>query len=257
MSNKSLAVLIVLVLIIFGLIIRSIFDHHPGKVYFFVILFLSSMVMIWVTRDEEFKSLNQQKFKSANDGEQLIESDSLMNSYKEWKKGKEKIERREEEIMQIINYITDENIKSIELDVYNNEIIHLTKHMYQEGLKKGNDPDDIIDDIDQFIAWNGSNGVDAADMEDLLMILRSTLDQNDISEVEYEIEDEKVRRPSISQSVKDKVWNRDGGKCVQCGSNENIEFDHIIPFSKGGSSTYRNLQILCENCNRSKSDKIG
>jgi 5-methylcytosine-specific restriction endonuclease McrA len=68
-------------------------------------------------------------------------------------------------------------------------------------------------------------------------------------------EDARSRR--ISQEVKDQVWNRDGGKCVECGSNENLEFDHIIPFSKGGANTYRNLQLLCENCNRSKSDKIG
>ena len=64
-------------------------------------------------------------------------------------------------------------------------------------------------------------------------------------------------RKGIPQDVKDKVWNRDGGKCVQCGSNENIEFDHIIPHSKGGADTYRNLQILCAPCNRSKSNKIG
>ena len=49
----------------------------------------------------------------------------------------------------------------------------------------------------------------------------------------------------ISQDVKDKVWNRDGGKCVECGSNENLEFDHIIPHSKGGANTYRNIQLLC------------
>ena len=61
----------------------------------------------------------------------------------------------------------------------------------------------------------------------------------------------------ISQDVKDKVWNRDGGKCVECGSNENLEFDHIIPHSKGGANTYRNIQLLCEPCNRSKSAKIG
>ncbi len=65
------------------------------------------------------------------------------------------------------------------------------------------------------------------------------------------------KRKSIPQSVKDKVWNRDGGKCVECGSNENLEFDHIIPHSKGGANTYRNIQLLCEPCNRSKSAKIG
>lgn len=61
----------------------------------------------------------------------------------------------------------------------------------------------------------------------------------------------------ISQQVKDLVWNRDNGKCRECGSNERLEFDHIIPFSKGGSNTYRNIQLLCEPCNRTKSNKIG
>ena len=61
----------------------------------------------------------------------------------------------------------------------------------------------------------------------------------------------------ISQKVKDDVWNRDGGKCVECSSNENLEFDHIIPHSKGGANTYRNIQLLCEPCNRNKSAKIG
>src|SRR3990172_8245951 len=52
------------------------------------------------------------------------------------------------------------------------------------------------------------------------------------------------------------VWNRDGGKCVKCGSQEKLEFDHIIPLSKGGSNTARNVQLLCETCNRSKGDSI-
>jgi hypothetical protein len=67
--------------------------------------------------------------------------------------------------------------------------------------------------------------------------------------------DEPSRR--IPQNVMDKVWNRDSGKCVKCGSNQKLEFDHIIPFSKGGSNTYRNIQLLCEGCNRSKSNNIG
>jgi len=72
-----------------------------------------------------------------------------------------------------------------------------------------------------------------------------------------EVLNKEKRSRRITQEVKDKVWNRDGGKCVECGSNENLEFDHIIPHSKGGANTYRNIQLLCEPCNRSKSAKIG
>ena len=66
---------------------------------------------------------------------------------------------------------------------------------------------------------------------------------------------ERTRR--ISQQVRNNVWRRDNGKCVSCSSNQNLEFDHIIPYSKGGSNTYRNIQLLCESCNRQKSNKIG
>jgi len=65
------------------------------------------------------------------------------------------------------------------------------------------------------------------------------------------------KREPIPQDIMDKVWNRDGGKCVKCGSQENLEFDHIIPFSKGGATTYRNLQLLCKKCNLKKLDNIG
>jgi len=65
------------------------------------------------------------------------------------------------------------------------------------------------------------------------------------------------KREPIPQEVQDAVWRRDGGRCVKCGSQENLEFDHIIPFSKGGSNTVRNLQLLCEKCNREKSNNIG
>lgn len=61
-----------------------------------------------------------------------------------------------------------------------------------------------------------------------------------------------ARRERIPDDVRLFVWQRDEGKCVRCGSNERIEFDHIIPVAEGGSSTERNIQLLCEPCNRSK-----
>jgi hypothetical protein len=61
----------------------------------------------------------------------------------------------------------------------------------------------------------------------------------------------------IPPSVKLEVWKRDKGKCVKCGSTDNLHFDHIIPFSKGGSSLVaENIQILCARHNISKRDKI-
>ena len=64
------------------------------------------------------------------------------------------------------------------------------------------------------------------------------------------------KRKAIKPEIKNQVWNRDGGRCVRCGSNEKLEFDHIIPHSKGGADTYRNLQLLCQTCNRSKGASI-
>jgi hypothetical protein len=64
-------------------------------------------------------------------------------------------------------------------------------------------------------------------------------------------------RRVIPTWVKLEVWKRDGGKCVQCGVIENLHFDHIIPYSKGGSSnTPDNIQLLCGKHNIQKHDKI-
>jgi hypothetical protein len=60
------------------------------------------------------------------------------------------------------------------------------------------------------------------------------------------------RRAPIPRDVQIFVWQRDERKCVKCGSNQNLEFDHIIPLAMGGSNTARNLQLLCADCNRSK-----
>lgn len=61
----------------------------------------------------------------------------------------------------------------------------------------------------------------------------------------------------IPTHVKVKVWKRDHGKCVICGSQKNLHFDHDIPYSKGGSSvTVANVRLLCAKHNLAKSNKI-
>jgi len=64
-------------------------------------------------------------------------------------------------------------------------------------------------------------------------------------------------RRVIPTQVKLEVWKRDRGKCVVCGATDELTFDHIIPYSKGGTSlSAKNIQLLCERHNIAKRDKI-
>ena len=65
-----------------------------------------------------------------------------------------------------------------------------------------------------------------------------------------------ARRERIPEDVRMFVWQRDKGCCTKCSSRERLEFDHIIPVVEGGSSTARNIQLLCETCNREKGKTI-
>ena len=60
----------------------------------------------------------------------------------------------------------------------------------------------------------------------------------------------------ISSAVRVRVWIRDGGKCKSCGAQANLQFDHVIPVSKGGSSTEENIELLCKSCNQRKAGRI-
>lgn len=61
----------------------------------------------------------------------------------------------------------------------------------------------------------------------------------------------------IPSAVKLEVWKRDKGCCKICGSKESLHFDHIIPYSKGGTSKDpKNIQILCSKHNLAKHDRI-
>lgn len=61
----------------------------------------------------------------------------------------------------------------------------------------------------------------------------------------------------IPASVKLEVWSRDRGRCVICGSKDNLHFDHIIPYSRGGSSLVaENIQLLCARHNLAKRNRL-
>lgn len=62
-------------------------------------------------------------------------------------------------------------------------------------------------------------------------------------------------RPSKGKGVptppidRDYILQRDGGKCLRCGSTESLTMDHVKPLSLGGDWSYSNLQTLCRDCN--------
>jgi len=60
----------------------------------------------------------------------------------------------------------------------------------------------------------------------------------------------------ISSELRAQVFERDGFACVYCGSAERLECDHLLPVSKGGSTSLENLAAACKPCNCSKGDKV-
>ncbi len=68
---------------------------------------------------------------------------------------------------------------------------------------------------------------------------------------------EVARRRIIPTHVKLEVWKRDGGRCVVCGATDELHFDHVVPYSRGGTSLVaENIQLLCARHNIEKRDHI-
>ena len=87
-----------------------------------------------------------------------------------------------------------------------------------------------------------------------LVVTDKTIDEKEKRVIEVkELDHNRI----IPTSVKLEVWKRDKGQCTQCGSKDNLHFDHILPYSKGGTSLKaENIQLLCARHNLQKRDKI-
>lgn len=100
-------------------------------------------------------------------------------------------------------------------------------------------------------SWQETDGNRKVFMFKLEAVEESILDSSDLSMISS------PHRRIIPTSVKLDVWKRDGGKCAICGATDELHFDHIIPYSKGGTSlNAANIQLLCLRHNLEKRDKI-
>lgn len=101
--------------------------------------------------------------------------------------------------------------------------------------------------VDSWIEPNGTRSV----FKFRLVAVES--DENFDRPVSYDIPHRRI----IPTKVKVQVWQRDQGRCVECGSTDNLHFDHILPFARGGTSiSSQNVQLLCMRHNLAKSAKI-
>jgi 5-methylcytosine-specific restriction endonuclease McrA len=101
---------------------------------------------------------------------------------------------------------------------------------------------------------NTSNVSQTAELNQQRKAIRAAINRD--RDTKESTQQSRQTRMAISSQVRREVWRRDGGACVKCGSRCNLEYDHIIPVSKGGGNTARNIELLCEACNRSKSASI-
>lgn len=54
------------------------------------------------------------------------------------------------------------------------------------------------------------------------------------------------------RALREVVFSRDHNRCVMCGSSDELQLDHIVPFESGGVTTLENLRTLCRKCNTGK-----
>jgi 5-methylcytosine-specific restriction endonuclease McrA len=52
------------------------------------------------------------------------------------------------------------------------------------------------------------------------------------------------------------VFLRDKFSCQYCGSRDELTFDHVVPRSKGGTTSWENVVAACSSCNLTKGDKM-
>lgn len=108
--------------------------------------------------------------------------------------------------------------------------------------------------------YSTTEDLDAAAVHALLVTRQRRQQQQvdraqQIVALDYEPRNSAARR-GIPDDVKQLVWTRDMGRCRNCGATAELQYDHVIPYSMGGSDSPENLQILCGPCNRRKSASI-
>ena len=106
-----------------------------------------------------------------------------------------------------------------------------------------------------------NNPYSATELEErikALMIDEDVTNKKGVYEYVLSGDERKLNIRAFSDNMKREAYERQQGICVKCQNAfelEQMEADHITPWSQGGKTNADNCQMLCRDCNRRKSDK--
>ncbi len=106
--------------------------------------------------------------------------------------------------------------------------------------------------------WWDDDGLDVDDIKALVLQRKRQQDQKlrSARSLMRAEEDGRPTRTNPTKELRRAVFERDGGRCVECGGSFDLQYDHILPVAHGGATTLENLQLMCADCNQRKSDSI-
>jgi 5-methylcytosine-specific restriction endonuclease McrA len=117
------------------------------------------------------------------------------------------------------------------------------------------DSDYALYDFDSWIqSWSDASRLAAIDEDRVVSCARFNLV---IPEIIRLNDYSGFRRRTVRFSRKN-IFERDHRTCQYCGrkfSPKNLNIDHVIPRSRGGSSTWENVVLSCIPCNQYKADR--
>ena len=255
-----------LIVTIVTIIVVIYWITHNTALFFFIVSIIAFIVAAWVWT-----------IKRAEAGRKAADLEADLELEKRLTELGEQIEQRETEIVRLIqrsfriepcprcheleNQLNEvsPNARSIRLECTTCGRKYWAEVISPDGYKLASYYNDFVSMADKAERL----GADLpADSYQTAARLRGHLDEaRQIRLIRFEVPKgpmpfEQTTRETIPESVRATVWRRDGGACVQCDSKEHLQFDHIIPVSKGGATSTVNLQLLCRACNLKKTNVI-
>ena len=119
--------------------------------------------------------------------------------------------------------------------------------------------EEIKDYTKSFIKLYESNMFNSDWLMENIRMIQSILEKEKILlQIAYSKKSRRIKgNKHIGNSeVRKAIFNLYGEKCLCCGSEHNIQIDHVVPIAVGGKSEINNYQPLCKSCNSSKGTKI-